>query len=698
MKWDVEINNNGEQFYSQTGHLLSLEQGISPLAYCLPRYSKLNGSYHNVASTIEEKENGYVSLSLSDKLGNFTNPPIITVRYDRLKTSNGMYFSFNKLSGDYAGEISIEWYKDEQLIKSEEFHPDNQEYMCRTKIKLFNFVRITFNKTSKPYRYIWLAGLKNIRLSDAGGLKVVYEDIALGAKESTNISSDDKDYFVNLENLKQDIEYPAYAMCLPRYSKLNGSYNNSPELFENMGYVSNSISDTDGRFESPPSIVFKFNENYSSVGVTLKFNTYSGDYCNKVNIKWFREDTLLSEKDFTPDKDEYFCYNLVDYYNKIVVAFEGTSKPYRNVFLTGIIFGLIRVFTDNELENVDCLLEVNAISSEISVNTMSYSVKDKLGYDFDFQKKQKQILYFNEAMIGSFYLKDGKQLSKNRYSIETQDAVGLLDSNKFMGGLYANIKIADLIKSIMIGENINYFLDDAYKDKTISGYLPVCNKRQALQQIAFSIGAIVNTGYDRHLYIYPKQVNLTGEFTDENIFTGLSVEHEDLITGVKIYSHEYSPIDEMTELYKGLLTGTSKIEFSEPYHTLNISGGVLGEHDTNYAYISGAGGEVVLTGKKYNHITTVFQKENHDITNVKNIAEVKDATLVTKDIALEVLNRVYEEYINIESIKFKALITEQEVGDIVEVDTGFKGKKIGMIRSLNLNFSKHEVSAEVLIK
>lgn len=116
----------------------------------------------------------------------------------------------------------------------------------------------------------------------------------------------------------------------------------------------------------------------------------------------------------------------------MVITFQETSKPYRNVFLTGITWGLIRVLKDDEIDDISCLMELNPISEEVSINTMDYTIHSKSEYAFEFQKRQKQTLYFDEAILGVFYLKDGKQLGAKRYSVETQDAVGILDNNQFM--------------------------------------------------------------------------------------------------------------------------------------------------------------------------------------------------------------------------------------------------------------------------
>lgn len=698
MKWDVRVEENGQQDYSSVDDLMNIEHEMPPYAYCLPRYAKMDGTYRNAPDVILSGQNGFISRALSDSSGTFESPPVITVNYDRLKTSSGVSMAFNRVSGDYAGLIRIDWFKDEKMVSSKEFQPDREEYLCSARVPLFNRMVITFLKTSRPYRYIWLSALRNRRLENAGGLKIVYDDIALGAKEDSTAETQDKDYYVDLENLKEEIEFPDYAMCLPRYAKMDGSFSNAPDELIDMGYVSDSISGPDGAFETPPSITFTFSEHHSSVGITLRFNDYSGDYCSKVRISWYQGEELLTEQEYAPESFEYFCYGVVDYYNRVVITFLKTSKPYRNVFLTGITWGLIRVFKDDEIEDINCLLELNPTSEEISVNTMDYTLRSKTEYAFEFQKKQKQTLYFDEAILGIFYLKDGRQLGTKRYYMEAQDAVGLLDDNPFMGGIYTDEPVPDLLDSIMAGEGITYFMDDSFRDTVVSGYLPICSKREALQQLAFAIGAMVNTGYDRQLYLYPLQTEVSGEFTNKDIFLGLTVNHEDIVTGVRLCVHQYTPGTEAVEIYRGDLSGNMKIEFSEPYHSLAITGGTIGECDVNFACITGTGDEVVLTGKKYNHNISSITKENPKVTQNKKIAEIKEATLVTASNADAVLNRIYESYRSNESVGFSAVIGDQELGDRVKVDTGFRGVMAGTVTKLNFRFSRREITAEVTVE
>ncbi len=699
MRWDIQTETNNQQAYSTLDTLFGTENSMQGFAYCLPRYSKLNGDYVNAPDSIPHGLGGYISGSLSDHNCNFADIPTITVKYDRLKTSNGIQLRFNLLSGDYAKKVKISWFKDSALVKAVEYNPTSFDYFCAAKVKLFDTVKIEFLQTSKPYRYIWLSAIRNQRMTNAGGLKIVYDDIALGAKEDSSISSSDKKDFVVLDNLKEVVEYPNYAMCLPRYSKLDGYYVNTPDpnTFEHMGYISRSISDSSGQFVNPPTLDFRFTKNFSSVGISLEFNNYSEDYCSKVNIKWYSDNTLLKEQEYTPDSYKYFCYGVVDFYNRVVVTFLETNKPFRNAFLTEITWGLIRIFKDDEIESIDCLVEIDGTSKEISVNTMEYSVRDKMGYDFEFQKKQKQTLYFDEAILGIFYLKDGKQLSSTVYSMETHDAIGVLDGTEFIGGVYDQVKAKELLRLIMQGEDIPYFIDTALENKPISGYLPICSKRAALQQLAFAIGAVVDTSYDRNLYLYPTRTTDITQIKQEELFTKLSFSHSDVITGVKLTVHEYLKSNEAMELFKGYLVGNTKIEFSEPMHDLVIQGGIIIEQGDNYARISGSGTQAVLSGKKYVHNTFSVSKDNERITHNKNIAEIKEATLVTKENMQEVLGRCYDDCMKNESISCRLVVDNHELGDLVELDT-FKGKRQGIITKLDFKFSRNEITAEAVIK
>ena len=56
----------------------------------------------------------------------------------------------------------------------------------------------------------------------------------------------------------------------------------------------------------------------------------------------------------------------------------------------------------------------------------------EIAYDKLAQMDRSDFSMLSDTVI---YDKDGKQIGEKRYSVETQDAVGILDNNPFMGGI-----------------------------------------------------------------------------------------------------------------------------------------------------------------------------------------------------------------------------------------------------------------------
>lgn len=593
--------------------------------------------------------------------------------------------------------------------------------------------------------------LKQSILSDAvqntEGLKIVYDDVAPYAKEHSSPQVIDpglrphkglypgKGLYPRKTKVRQefpdlrrdDLTYPGYALCLPRFALMNGKYVNFPDNAADYGYISDEISGADchlartvrtvglrphaglhpGVFLFPrstteettsnPELTILFSQKFTSVGVLLTFNMMSGDYCTRLRAKWYSDGELLSDMEFRPDSVRYFCNNYVRLYDKIVITFYETSRPWRPVFITRIDYGIYRDFFADELLSTSCLQEVNAISENISFNTLNFTVRTETNIPFDFQKKQKLALYFNGQRIGNFYLKNGARKNRTDYQMDSHDAIGVLDGNEFPGGVYTGQLTRDVIDQIFEGEDFNYLLDDSLADIPLIGYIPYTTKRNALVQIAFSIGAVVDTSNYDGVLIYPQQTEVTGEFSEVDTYDGVTMEHSDVVTGIRLMAHTYQQSEDTEELYNDTLSGTAEVIFSDPHYGLTITGGTLLKSGDNYAVISGTGSAVVLTGKKYIHMTTALLKENPTIVFNRNIKEVSDATLVHPGNAPAVLERVYEYYQRAENVTGDVLLTDKTLGQVVGIDTGYDGRREGTIESISYQFGIREIKAEVVI-
>ena len=365
-------------------------------------------------------------------------------------------------------------------------------------------------------------------------INIEYKDISLTASEDSAISCTQKEAFSNLELLKQSgVAFKKFATLEDYLWKLDGSFENfpvSPES-ENFGLWSKELSDANGAFTTSIDLEISFSNYESCVGITFNFSPLTDDYPTEISIKWYQNDTLLSEKDFISDKSQFFCENSVTNFNKLIITFLKMSKPYRRLKIEQLVYGVVRNFGDDELRNLSVLEDVSLTSEELKVNTLDFTLSNKSLIDFIFLKKQPLTLTRNGELIGTFFIDTSKRKSKTLYDISAVDYIGVMDKIPFVGGTYTNVVASELIASIM--GDIPYELDENLVSKTLSGTLEPCTKREALLQVAFAICAVVDTARSSKVKIFKRSTSQKGTIS-QGIYTGGSFSVDGKITEIRV--------------------------------------------------------------------------------------------------------------------------------------------------------------------
>lgn len=534
-------------------------------------------------------------------------------------------------------------------------------------------------------------------------VKIVYEDVSPLAKGDSTVTSNDKQSYVDMSDLSQleITPFGNYALCLPRYSQLDGRFKNAPNNLPTSGngYVSNSLSDSEGLFTTNPSIEITFSQKHSALGLTFVFNPLSGDYCNNLNIKWYDTATLIEDEDFTPDSAEYFCEKKVELFNKIVIEFKGTSKPYRYIFLAGIMYGVVRTYNEDEIVRVNLLSDLSQIGEELTINTFGWTLISQTDTDYLFQKQQGMKLYDGNKLLGSYYIDTAKRKSDKVYEINCYDAVGILDQTKFMGGIYTGQSVTSVLEAIFDGSNINYTVDEETASKTIYGHIPILTKREALSWVLMATGAVADTTQSTSVDIYRLDDTVKRTIDVDSQYTGLEVENTQIVTGVKVTSYSYSTINTSEEIFNETLNGTAMVEFNEPLHSLSISGGTIVDSGVNYAVISGTGSNVTLTGKKYKVQTRVTEVRNENVgaLDIQNVLDISSCTIISHSIAQEVAERVLSYYLKTKKVSVKIILGDNDLGDKVTINSGFEGNITGTIEQLEIS-GNNKLAGKVVVR
>lgn len=450
---------------------------------------------------------------------------------------------------------------------------------------------------------------------------------------------------------------------------LDGEHQAFPDdpTTEIFPFWSDRLSDDEGAFASPPQLQLTFKDSqdvrtaHDSVGISLIFDELDGDYCSSVNIKWYSTtDVLLSDKNFAPDKPLYFCDNKVAGFSRVVITFNSTSKPYRYVKLNRIDIGLTYPIGGENLIEAEVLEEVDSMSRELRVSTLDLTMFDQNdnfnlinpgGY-YEFLQRGQVVHpygYINGEKIyfGAYYFDTLRQSSERVVNMQCQNAIGLLSQMPFDGGMYKNALVSTMLSEIQIAtqNRISIILDPSLASKTVSGWLPITSCREALQEIAFAIGAMVVTDRSDSVYLRPAPTVTAGVIPDGRTIDDQRASQEPLVTAVEVTAHGYAGnLYENNLIEEELPVGEHRIEFGKPNHGLEVTGATITKEHVNYAILNVAtAGQVTLTGKEYRHGSIAYKKEldNIPVGQPANVLRF-DSTLISEDIGEAVAQRELE--------------------------------------------------------
>ena len=529
-------------------------------------------------------------------------------------------------------------------------------------------------------------------------IKITYEDVPVGALEDSTTQTTDKQSFSNLALLKEDINFVKIASpCELNQTVLDNTATDLDTVNCAIALWSNSLSTSDGTFQSAPVITITFTQLFSSPGITFTFDEPMNLFCTDLIISWYRNNALIESENFEPNSSIYFCEKNIALYDKIVVQFNKMNMPYSFLKLQRIDFGALREFTNKELSNVKIQEETSLISNELSVNTLDFTINSTQNTDFVFQKKQKTKVKFGSAVIGTFFISNSQRQSRTIWNVTCEDYIGLLDKITFYGGIYQNKNAFDLANDIL--QNIPFEMSQSLQNKTVSGWLPIDSARNSLLHLVFAIGGIITTARQNKIIIKELDTQISGNYFTTDIFMGDKFETQDKATEIQLTEHNFNATSEEVELFKDETGQNLFVQFSEPIHDLSIVNGSILSSNANFAIIN-ANSDCVLTGQKYLDSQKVISIKNQLITqsDPQNIITFSDCYLINSSNSQDIAQKIFAYYSVMQFANIKLKIGQCSVGDKIEFPTSFMGDLEGVIETLNFNLNGNDIVGEARVK
>ena len=167
-----------------------------------------------------------------------------------------------------------------------------------------------------------------------------------------------------------------YAVLEKDYLRLDGSFVLPAVETDEVGWWSEQVSDADGIFDPYETIEFSFEEEHSSMGLTVYFDLLNDECASDFDIEVFDlSGTRIEYEEVIGNTDSTFLYvNTLVNYTKIVITFKKWCKGYRRAKVTEVDFGIIKEYQDDELLTMDVLQELDLTSERLPADELSFTI------------------------------------------------------------------------------------------------------------------------------------------------------------------------------------------------------------------------------------------------------------------------------------------------------------------------------------
>lgn len=536
-------------------------------------------------------------------------------------------------------------------------------------------------------------------------LKIVYEDVAVGAREAFAPSASGVTYDSEPQLLSGGDSLFDYGNpCELNAGLLDGNalHLTPDDTKGKIAFRTSELADDDGVYETPPVLTFAASGLYTSQGITIQFDTAINRYARSLNIKWYKDGELLDDKDFEPDSASYYCVNKVEEYNKLVITFYSVNMPRNRLTVTDVLHGTKREFDRPDIQSCSLLHELDPVSASLKINTVDFELWQDTDVEYIFQQKQAIRTYFDDELVATTFVKSYHRDSRHAYSISSEDYISVMDDSTFNGGIYGGKSFAALVDEILTPIGVPYDIADSLANETVTGYIPICSCREALRQAAFAVGAVADTAYSKKLNLYKLDDTVKAQLSDGNTFTGQTVQYDDKLTELQLTAYAYVAAAETYTAYDAANSGTAaniRVTFPEPLHSLAITSGSIAESGANFAVITANSG-CKLTGKRYNKTQFVTSVRNPSTLagDKENVRSITDFTLVNRQNVAALAQKCYDYYSRRAIISERIIAGDVRIGDVVTQNFTWTDNLTGRVNSMKFRVSGTAKVAEVEIR
>ena len=319
----------------------------------------------------------------------------------------------------------------------------------------------------------------------------------------------------------------------------------------------NELTDANGDFTYPnyPMVLVDNPADYlpaDFTGVTLCFDPQYENWATSIEITMHIKESGVSTYHaytFTGTGPYVWCPitptwdtandTIVDFY----VIIYSAHRPNSRLRFTSMRFGHSYEIPNDFLRSLDVSqsCDFSGISAPFGKMT---AVIDAAGLDAILGYRQKIELVTNIRHVGDYWVDSIAKAGTKTYTIIALDALGCLASQKFPGANYSGTAVSSVLDDIIGNE---YICEADAMTGTVTGLIPECDRRTALNNLSISYGGAVLSkfyylGLDT-IGVFKPSVNPYGGFfpiSPEKTYINPALVYEDQVTSYTITSHSFA--------------------------------------------------------------------------------------------------------------------------------------------------------------
>lgn len=571
-----------------------------------------------------------------------------------------------------------------------------------------------------------------------GFLKVEFDII--DPDTNPNVSTNTEAIFSNLQNIKKSTitQTKNYATLEKNFWLLNDSQPiyGSEEIEQT--YVSEFMSDKNCLFANKPCITLTSEVYLTTLGLTMVFDSIDNNYARKLNVKAYRDESIIMDKDYTIEKASdriIFADNdeLVRW-NKIEIYFVESSLPYRRIRVNQLLFGITEIYTDDEILEAENSKKTTLINSDLPTHTFKFTIdnmdklfnpdnpegwyryilqKQPISYSWGYQLDDGTIEWVKG---GDMLLTGSVEVGENKVSFNTTTLINYL-THTYKKGVYnpSGMSLYDMAVEVLTENGIKssqYRLWEGLKDLKTDAPIPKLETRQILQIIATAGNCVLYTDNENIIVIEPFVYIVNEDGMDYDFITSKpQVNIQPELHNAIVYVNHYNIEESVSELFKNEsleLSGTAILEVEYDLAT-NISATITGGTILNANYYGRyaileieAEADVIsliISGNKINTTQVIESKlYNEDGENAEYTSDLITSMLEnSKDTKLCEFIGDWYNCRNIYSFDNRGDILK-DTREIIPIETDFSESLLGFLVENSIKYNGAWSGSSVVIK